>query len=43
MPDAPPQIHVLGELRRSGYASRSVREELQANMLARLRLRRRET
>ncbi|MGI9590885.1 MAG: sigma 54-interacting transcriptional regulator [Myxococcota bacterium] len=38
MPDAPPpQIHVLGELRRSGYASRGVREELQANLLTRLR------
>jgi len=37
MPDAPPEIRSLGELRRSGYAPRGVREEIQGNLLARLR------
>jgi magnesium chelatase subunit I len=33
----PPAFRSLGELRRSGYRSRSVREELRANLLGRLR------
>jgi magnesium chelatase subunit I len=34
---APPAIRTLGELRRSGYRPRSVREELRSNLLSRLR------
>jgi magnesium chelatase subunit I len=37
MPSAPPAIRTLGELRASGYRPRSVREELRANLLRRLR------
>ncbi len=37
MPTAPPAIRTLGELRASGYRSRSVREELRDNLLVRLR------
>ena len=37
MPDSPPAPRSLGELRRSGYRSRSIREELRANLLGRLR------
>jgi len=33
---APPKPRTLGELRTAGYRSRSVREELCANLLARL-------
>jgi magnesium chelatase subunit I len=39
MSDSPPEIHTLGELRQSGYTPRSVREELQANLLAKLHAR----
>jgi magnesium chelatase subunit I len=34
-----PDISTLGELRESGYARRSVREELRANLIARIRTR----
>ena len=37
MSPAPPAPRSLGELRRSGYRPRSVREELRANLLERLR------
>jgi len=37
MTSVPPSIATLGELRNSGHACRSVREELRANLLARLR------
>jgi magnesium chelatase subunit I len=37
MTSNPPAISTLGELRRSGARSRGVREELRANLLARLR------
>ena len=37
MTPAPPALRSLGELRRSGYRPRSVREELRANLLVRLR------
>ena len=37
MPEIPPAPRSLGELRRSGYRSRSIREELRANLLGRLR------
>ena len=37
MNPAPPALRTLGELRRSGYRPRSVREELRANLLERLR------
>ena len=36
MSDAPSEIHTLGALRRDGYVPRSVREEIQANLLAKL-------
>jgi len=37
MPETPPAPRSLGELRRSGYRSRSIREELRENLLGRLR------
>ena len=37
MPEAPPAIRTLGALRASGWRPRSVREELRANLLRRLR------
>jgi magnesium chelatase subunit I len=37
MSDRPPALRTLGALRRSGHRSRSVREELRDNLLARLR------
>ena len=37
MPERPPAPRSLGELRSSGYRSRSIREELRANLLERLR------
>ena len=36
MTSAPPNPRTLGELRAAGYRSRSVREELRANLLVRL-------
>jgi len=37
MPETPPAIRTLGELRASGWRPRGVREELRANLLRRLR------
>jgi magnesium chelatase subunit I len=37
MAEAPPEIHNLGELRRQGFSPRSVRQEIQANLLEKLR------
>jgi magnesium chelatase subunit I len=37
MPESPPAPRSLGELRRGGYRSRSIRQELRANLLERLR------
>ena len=37
MTTAPPSLHTRGELRAAGIGPRSVREELRANLLARLR------
>jgi len=37
MATVPPSIRTLGELRRNGYRTRSVREELRHNLVARLR------
>ena len=37
MPTPPTTIRTVGALRASGHASRPVREELRANLLARLR------
>jgi magnesium chelatase subunit I len=37
MPPSPPEISTLGELRETGYQSRSVREEIRANLECRLR------
>lgn len=37
MPSNPPPHRTLGELRAAGWQSRTLREELRANLLARLR------